>query len=639
MVKQDEAAEETTEAQAWVTDIWNWLYMISQNVWIVVLFYVMYKYYDLKLGKDDEQPQFSDATYFAMLFSCGVATGLWYFTAEGMWHYEGYGTPRWMDKEMFNDNTRAEHSMMVTFFHWGVHGWIPYSLVGALISIMTYRRGFPMSMRFTLYPLIGEMCYGVLGDLVEVLSILCTVFGVCTSLGLGAMQINKGLVRLDRGTYRGQDSLGCDVVGQTTPCNGRLGLEEGPDAQIGIIIVITLLATASVVAGLKRGIATLAQIAFALSLFILLSVLFMDDTWYILNALTSTFGYYLWYLPKISFHTDAWEELGAAAEGLGGAPDGRGGSKGWMNGRTIFYWGWWISWGPFVGTFLARISKGRKLGHFIIATLILPSLWSFLFLGVFGAAQIRITNQAISAGLDGSSSAHIYGHLADKTVVGYNAPTADGSGTLWKPVEDGVSRLYMLSTEDVLFEHLGSYGGEGWATFMTVITLIIIVLYFITSSDSASFVVDIMAANGAQEPPVTQKVFWAFTEGAAASALLASASDQSPKAALNTVKALPIILGLPFTFLLFWMCQGLLIVCKEEAGDLRINRKHFSTFLLNVEPASFLAIPAPFVPLGQVASKTWGGSAALYMAGYGGLWLSMIILLCLAAADTAFAHT
>ncbi len=194
-----------------MTDIWNWFYMFSQNIWLVSLVYVLYKYYDLKLGKDEDMIEFSDCTYFAMLFSCGVATGLWYFTAEAMWHYEGYATPRWMDKEMFNDNTRAEHSLMVTFFHWGIHGWIPYVGIGALISILAYRRGFPMSVRFTLYPLIGEMCYGVLGDMAEVLSILCTVFGVCISLGLGAMQINKSIVCLGKGTYRGQDSIGCET--------------------------------------------------------------------------------------------------------------------------------------------------------------------------------------------------------------------------------------------------------------------------------------------------------------------------------------------------------------------------------------------------------------------------------------------
>merc|ERR1719159_1002288 len=179
--------------------------------------------------------------------------------------------------------------------------------------------------------------------------------------------------------------------------------------------------------------------------------------------------------------------------------------------------------------------------------------------------------------------------MANKTLIGYNVP--DGNSTLWQPVADGTVRLYNLATENVLFEHLQAYGGQNWSTFMSVIVLICIVLYFVTSSDSASFVVDIMAANGMEEPPLVQKIFWAFTEGAAAAALLASAADDNPKAALNAVKALPIILGLPFTFLLFWMCQSLLIVCKEEAKELAIDRRHFQAFLFNLEPASFLAIP------------------------------------------------
>lgn len=624
MVAQESAAESTADAQKWVTDVWNWLYMFSQNVWIVVLFYILYKYYNLKLG--DCEPEFSNAAYFAMLFSCGVATGLWYFSAEAMWHYEGYGKPRWMDEQMFNDNTRAEHAVMVVFFHWGLHGWIPYVVVGALIALLSYRRGFPMSMRFTLYPLIGEMAYGVLGDMIEVLSIFCTIFGVCTSLGVGAMQINKGLVRLDRGTYRGQQFNGCKTHNQTTVCEGNTGLEESTGVQIAIIIVITLLATASVVAGLKRGIQMLSFVAFGLSAFILFTILFLDETWYIMNVLTSSLGYYLWYLPKISFHTDAWEEL---TQPQGGSPDGRGGQPGWMNGWTIFYWGWWISWGPFVGTFLARISKGRTLGSFIIASLILPSLWSFVFLGIMGAAQIRMSNQAISAGLNFDN---LYGNLANKSKFGW---TVEGE---WQPVPDRVTRLYGLGTEDVLFEHLASYGGRDWAAFMTVVTLICIVLYFVTSSDSASYVVDIMAANGTEEPPLLQKIFWAFTEGAAACALLASSADTN-QAALNAVKAIPIILGLPFTFLLFWMCQGLLIVCKEESGEWEIDRTHFKVFLFNIEPSSYLSVFFPFIGTGRVAAQCWnktGLPAVAWTALYGTLWLFMVVLFILAVVDTAF---
>merc|ERR1712048_823078 len=166
---------------------------------------------------------------------------------------------------------------------------------------------------------------------------------------------------------------------------------------------------------------------------------------------------------------------------------------------------------------------------------------------------------------------------------------------------------------------------------------ICIVLDFVTSSDSASFVVDILAANGMQDPPLVQKIFWAFTEGAAAAALLASAADNpNPEAALEAVKALPIILGLPYTFLLFWMCQGLLIVCQEEAGDLSITRKNFSVFLINFEPTSFLAIVFPFVPLGEVAAKTWNGSRLFYSVAYGAVWTALIVFICLSAVDSAF---
>merc|ERR1712232_588751 len=298
------------------------------------------------------------------------------------------------------------------------------------------------------------------GDLIEVMSILCTVFGVCTSLGLGAMQINKGLVRLDRGTFRGKDTFGCDDEADLV-CKGLIGLEEGTSVQIWIIVIITLFATLSVVMGLKKGIALLSQVAFGLSFFIVLSILFLDNTWYILNALTSSLGYYIWYLPKIAFHTDAWGELGSKSDGLGGAPDNRGGEAGWMNLWTIFYWGWWISWGPFVGTFLARISKGRTLGNFILATLILPSLWSFFFMGTFGAAQIRISNQAIAAGLTGNTSVPetVYGSLADKSIIGYNVTDAHGVFSHWQPVDNGTVRLSALNMEDVLFEHLQAYGG------------------------------------------------------------------------------------------------------------------------------------------------------------------------------------
>mmetsp|Transcript_66929 Transcript_66929/g.145428 ORF Transcript_66929/g.145428 Transcript_66929/m.145428 type:complete len:762 (+) Transcript_66929:95-2380(+) len=630
---KEEVAEETQAAQAWVTEVWDWLYMGSRNVWLLVLMYVLYKYHNIKLGDPDDEPEFSDLTYFAMLFSCGIATGLWYYSAESMWHYEGYGTPRWTDKYMWNDNTRAEQAIMQTWFHWGLHGWIAYVLVGILIGFMTYRRGFPMSMRFTLYPIIGELVYGPLGDVIEVLSILCTVFGICTDLGLGAVQINKAFVRLDKGTYQGRSIFGCDESGAN--CTGRLGLEVNQTTECILIVIITACAICSVVMGLKKGIAFLSQLAVVLSIFIVLSILFLDETWFILNTLTSALGYYIWMLPKISFHTDAWEELGKASDGLGGAPDGRGGKEGWMNAWTIFYWGWWISWAPFVGTFLARISRGRKLGNVIVSCLFIPSLWTWFVLGVLGAAQIRISRQAVSAGLDLSDAAHTYGSLADKTQIGWSSTGKDGI-THWTPVPDGVVRLYGLATEDVLFEHLCAYGGHSFGTFLTVIMLGVLVLYFVTSADSAAYVIDMMTANGVEERPTMQKVFWGCTQGVASVALLLSADKENPQATLDAVKAIPILLGLPFTFLVFWMCQSLLLVCKEDAGEIELNRKNFRTFIFNLELPSYVSFIAPFVYAGKIASKAWGGSTVTYMASFGFMWVAMIVFMCLGAIDKAF---
>jgi choline-glycine betaine transporter len=423
--------------QAWVTDVWTWLYILSQNIWIAVLIYVLWFYGDVKLGKDDEKPEWGDLTWFSMLFAAGVATGLWYYSvAEPMWHYKGWGGARWTvgDAITGNENEDAIFAMVVTYFHWGLHGWIPYTLIGAVLGLLTYKRGFPMSIRYCFWPLIGDKVYGWIGDLIDILSILTTIFGVCTSLGLGAMQINSGLNRLSLGFFQGtrtgvpddfayQDptcdshnrfcskcgATDVDISDGTSIPNGvggmcypydlddplqleSTGIQISWNVQIFIIAAITLIATVSVVSGLKRGIVNLSRFTFGLGNLLLVSCLFMGDTWHILNVITQAVGYYIWYLPKISFVTDAYELLGGVNNGMGGM-DGAGGQA-WMDTWTIFYWGWWISWGPFVGTFLAKISRGRTLRSFILATLILPTLYCFVWFGVWGAEGIRMQRLA-----------------------------------------------------------------------------------------------------------------------------------------------------------------------------------------------------------------------------------------------------
>jgi len=284
-----------------------------------------------------------------------------------------------------------------------------------------------------------------------------------------------------------------------------------------------------------------------------------------------------------------------------------------------------------------------------MGSLIVPSIWSFLFLGVFGAAQIRITNEAKNAGLTGSGMNTTYGSIAAKafpsSTVGFSRLQEDGSSK-WETVPH-LTRIGQLITEDVVFEHLSYYGGPGFSYFFTLITLLCIVLYFVTSSDSASFVVDMMAANGIEEPPLLQKIFWCTTEGAAAIGLLWSAPSSDPKAALSAIQALPIVLGLPFTFVLFWICQSFVILCAEESGLRPIDRKNFRVFIFNFGWDKSVAAGlidlvvaafCPFIKLGEIAEKTYGSGKMMWTIGMLICWVTTIAFAVLSVVDNAFSY-
>jgi choline-glycine betaine transporter len=833
------------DAKSWVADVWSWLYIISQDIWIVVLIYLaaVSKYGSLKLGRDDEEPRFSDVTWFSLLFTCGVAVGMFYYVAEPMWHFKGWGGARFVNAQngYSHPSEDAVHGMMVTWYHWGLHGWIPYTTIGALLGLLAYRRGFPLSVRFGLYPLIGDKVYGWMGDLVDILSIVTTIMGVCTSLGLGTMSINMGMQRLSLGFYRGvSNSVPDDPKYENPTCagtgnkywafvkdcdekwsdnNGSMkfdydresyGIQANFETQTAIICAITCIATISVVSGLDRGIKDLSRLGFALSCFLLLFVLFAGDTWFQLNLCVQTLGYYIWYLPKIAFHTDAFELLNTAEHGRGGFATQ--GSDGWMNDWTIFYWGWWISWAPFVGTFMAQISRGRTLRQFVLATLVVPSLYTFLWFGCLGGEAIKMQSMAESSGLctkgwlnggtktapatkncmlsddelddttgqcksatqliaDGiiestdeancgrracSSDtltkgrcgkllptcdhyAATYSHkqkvalglgftpscvlknngpghpvlsgkcqkfawehyeqkmgscvkvttwvdvpcgagadptakLASDLNCGggspapewcqdmcknvitpdqidlnnpdrmYNHFTAGGvksnaaehiledlnnefgpnpnldMNTVWVadasgkktyqppscfvPAPDNQACLYNQLTEDILFDLIGTLTHTaGFADFLSVIALGSLVIYFVTSSDSGSLVVDIMAANGEEEPPVPQRIFWALTEGATAIALLYSGKNvlgpfgDPGQGGLRALQAASIIMGLPYTFMLFWYSQALVQVCREEAGELDPERPRFKMFLVDIPGSDKVPVGKAFIIL------------------------------------------
>ena len=616
----------------WIGDEWTWLYIASQNVWLGVIIYLMLtKYGNIKFGGDDAEPEFSKLQWFGMMYTCGVAVGLFFYgVAEPIWHYKS-GSIR---SSTEHDSEKANYALMQTYFHWGIHGWIPYVMIGSLLGILSYRRGLPMTMRTCFYPLWGKQIEGWRGDVVDVLSIMCTLFGVCTSLGLGVRQLNRGLIRLDRGTFMGVDYYGSEYTssdpmrktacGNSSPCrDGKMGWDFNVKTQCWIVVFITALATCSVVLGLKRGIAVLSYLAFGMGMLLVTSVLFMDDTMYLLDAITTSLGYYIWYLPKIAWECDAWARLnsdrswrgtptagGMTQDGASGPADSLGAGAMWMSGWTVFYWGWWISWGPFCGTFLAKISKGRTLREFITYALIVPTLYCVLWFGTFGGAGIGMQMRADHLDTDTTYWGKDATHPLDTRMAGFSN-AEHNRGYVVDLRSSG-------STEDRFFDLLSSYGGKGLAYGLTGFAWLCLLFYFITSSDSGSLVIDMISANGDQDPPVGQRIFWAVTEGCAAIALL-KGSQGDPGRALGGVQAVSIVCGLPFTVILMYMSHALYLACLEEAGDLDENRPSWRTVCLGLPKADevgewvksmIIGAVAPFVPIWKVLSQVEGSTGA-----------------------------
>ncbi|CEM17339.1 unnamed protein product [Vitrella brassicaformis CCMP3155] len=519
-------------AKAWITATFTWLYMGTQAVWVFFLLYIYFsKYGDIKLGKDDEKPEFSTVSWFSMLFCCGVGVGMFYFgVAEPIFHYEPcYGNPfagavrhnadgsvvpgtgqchgsRWAEME---DNERAQWSMLITLFHWGLHGYVVYAIVGLLLGLLCYRFGLPLAMKSAFYPLIGEHIFGPVGDFVDIISIICTIFGVCTSLGLGVMQLNQGLARYEP-NFPG--TLQNNVI---------------------VLWVITVISLASCVSGLKAGIKFLSQFCFLLGNLLLVVVMFSDNTWYLLNLYTQSVGVYFQWILKLGSWSDAFEQEAKSS------PDGTGAPQGWMNSWTIFYWGWWIAFCPFVGLFIAKISRGRTIRQVLNGTMSAPVLYTFFWFSIFGGAGLRMEREAARNGVDCSTE----------------FPAVPGP--------DDYVRLTCRGTNDMWFDVMDHYAGVG--RFLSGVSLVALTIYFITTSDSGSLVVDSISDNGSQETTTLTRVFWSLTEGATATALLVAGGEK----ALSALQTGSIVTGLLFTIIVCYMCASMWWVCAYDKGDVR----------------------------------------------------------------------
>jgi choline/glycine/proline betaine transport protein len=427
----DRAAAFFTAIQEGASRLFGWYYvLVVSGLLVLSLALLASRVRRVRLGGPDAVPEFSLFGWFAMLFAAGMGVGLVYFgVAEPLMHFD---SP--LRAEPRSDPAQRE-AMVLSFFYWGLHAWAVYIILALAIAHAHYNRGLPLAPRSALEPLVGDRWRGPLGDGVDILCTVGTLLGVATSLGLGAMQINASLEAF----FGWPDSL-------------RL--------QVGIIGLITLLATISVVSGVQWGVRRLSQLNIGLAGLLLLFVLVAGPRLYVVEFFVSSLGAYLQSLPRLSLYLDP------------------GADSAWQTTWTLFYWGWWISWSPFfVAIFVARVSKGRTVQEFVLAVLLVPTLVTFFWLAVFGGTGLWL-ERARDAGLVAA-------------------------------VEDNVS-----TSLQALLAALPLAG------VTTVVATLVIALFFVTSSDSGSLVDDMVTSGGDPHPPKAQRVFWAVSEGAVAMTLL-----------------------------------------------------------------------------------------------------------------------
>lgn len=459
-------------AKSFSINNFDWFFMSASNVFILFCFALMLlPTGKIRIGGKEATTEFSTLSWFAMLFAAGMGIGLMFWSvAEPVAYYtDWWGTPLNTPPKTPEG---AQMAMAGTMFHWGFHPWAIYGVVGLSLAFFAFNKGMPLTIRSAFYPIFGERVWGRLGDLIDILAVLATIFGLATSLGLGAQQASSGL-------------------------NFLFGTEDNTTTQILIIIAITSVAIVSVIRGLEGGVKVLSNLNMLLALTLLTFVLLAGPTLTLLSYIGSTGLGYLENIIPLS----SWI--------------GREDDK-FFHGWTVFYWAWWVSWSPFVGLFIARISKGRTVREFISAVLIVPVLVTLVWMSVFGGSAIEQTTNNIGQLANGLSSASL-------------------------------AMFQML--ENLPLAEIASF-----------IAIVLVLVFFITSSDSGSLVIDSITAGGKLDPPVPQRVFWAAMEGAIAIALLYGGG----KEALSALQAGAIATGLPFTLVLIVMCVSLYKGLSEE---------------------------------------------------------------------------
>lgn len=447
---------------SWITETFGWFYMLSVAIFLVFIVSVAASSWgNIKLGPDHAQPQYSFPEWFAMLFSAGYGVALLYFgVAEPVLHYASppSGAAQTVDA--------AKQAMQIAFFHWGFHIWAIYGIVGLVLAYFAFRHGLPLSIRSALYPLIGDKIHGPIGHTVDIFAILGTLFGIATTLGLSVTQINAGL-----------HYLWSDIPVNTT-------------VQIIAIALITSAATVSVIAGMDKGVKRLSILNMMIAITLMTFVFLVGSSIHILESFLQNTGSYLSGIVERTFNLQAYSR------------------SDWIGNWTLFIFGWTIAWAPFVGMFIAKISRGRTIRQFVVGVMLVPTIFTFLWFSVFGDTALNL----------------IMNEGFDSLIVDVQANHAVA--------------LFQL------FEALP------WSFFISLLTVILIITFFVTSSDSGSLVIDSLASGGNIDTPIWQRIFWAVLEGTVAAVLLIAGG-------LSALQTMTIASALPFAIIMLLATFGL----------------------------------------------------------------------------------
>ncbi len=447
--------------KSFISDYFGWFYVLSVSLFIIFLLLISgSRLGDIRLGGDDEKPEYSFISWFSMLFASGMGIGLMYFgVAEPISHYA------FPILDGSSEIEKTKNAILISFYHWGIHAWAIYAIMGLALAYFGFRYKLPLTIRSGFYPILKEHSNKLCGNIIDVIALFSTVFGISTSLGFGALQINAGLTHLG---FVSEQNIGTQII---------------------LIVSIMFIVAISTFVGIAKGMKKISEINLFMAFILLVSIIILGPTVFLLSGFTENIGYYVRNLIDLSFTTFAYDDS----------------KKSWISGWTILYWAWWVSWAPFVGLFIAKISRGRTVREFILGVLFIPSLFNFIWMSVFGNSAILVNREENNSLVDTISNTSI-----------------------------------------LLFKFLESYP---FGSALSIIALIVIALFFITSADSGVHVINSISSKGSDKSTPQHSAFWIVLMIVISCSLLYSGG-------LEALQTMTLITTLPFCIIMLFLCIG-----------------------------------------------------------------------------------